>query len=165
MNKFGDSSVIVDYKRDGNGNISFKRESHSTLYTCGPWILEERTLESAFVRVRLINIKTGNVDYVIFPTVYVNYVKLYQNNGIYYLDIGYDDDDGYFYDFEIYQLCEDSKFIKITGDEKIDEIEDYEEIDGHCINTFYQIDGKLYTDSIIGSMINNTEKWLLTEVP
>jgi hypothetical protein len=166
--ELSNNSVIVDYERnEENGNISFKRESHSTLYPCGPWILEERTLNDVLVRVRLINIESGNVDYVIFPEVYVNCVKLYQNNGIYYLDIG--DDDGYFYDSKVYQLYENGKFIEITGEE----IEDYEDVtsgydeefDGNSINTFFQINGKLYTDSIIGSIIDNTEKWLITEVP
>lgn len=170
--ELSNNSVIVDYERnEENGNISFKRESHSTLYPCGPWILEERTLNDAFVRVRLINIETGNVDYVIFPEIYVYCITLYQNNGIYYLDIG--DDDGHFYESKVYRLCENGKFIEITEEEEIDEIEDYEDVtsgydeetDGNSINTFFQINGKLYTDSIIGSIIDNTEKWLITEVP
>ena len=171
--ELGNNSVIVDYKRnEKNGNISFKRESHSTLYACGPWILEERTVDYEPLRVRLINIETGKVDYVINPSVYVNYVTLYKNNDIFYVEVGEnnDDDDDYF-SFEIYELGEDCKISEIDDEDEIDDILDYEDVtngfkkvknDGFTFQSFFNINGKLYSDSIINT---NKEKWLISQVP
>lgn len=166
------SSVFI--KRNGkNGNFSFKRESHSTLYACGPWILEERTVGNVPIRVRLINIETGKVDYVINPDVYINYAKLYKNDGIFYVEIGEyigQDDD---FTFEIYELGENCKFNEINDEDEINEIFGYEDVTSgfqkaeknFTFQSFFIINGKIYTDSIIKSMNSNTEEWLISQVP